>query len=443
MLSNLLFMLEIIVAEALFTHNLKRRQYYYLRTAAGILLCLGLAAAFPVIDNALWSCFVYLVLASSTILAMKFIYKEPWINVIFCGIAAYTTQHLAYQFSNFALTLIVWGESPLRDFYFQDALTASQWSLWNLLYAAVYLICFFTVYVPVYFVFGKRIRKGEDFKIKNKFLLGLLTCALFINIVLNAVLVYNGNANSVINSLIISLYICFCCFLLLSWQFELIHSKRLQTELDFVGKLLQQEKEQYRLSKETIEMINLKCHDMKHQIREIGISRHLSGEAVEELENQISIYDSVVKTDNEALDVILTEKSFKCLREGIVLSCIADGKQLGFMKDSDVYSLFGNALDNAIEAVLKLDDREKRVISLKVYSVNGMTTINIKNYYLGEISFKEDKLPRTTKADRENHGYGMMSIQRIVDKYDGNLSVKVTDCIFNLNILIPIREESN
>ena len=112
------------------------------------------------------------------------------------------------------------------------------------------------------------------------------------------------------------------------------------------------------------------------------------------------------------------------------------------MKSADVYSLFGNALDNAIEAVMKLQDKSKRVIGLKVYSVGGLVTVNIKNFYQGKIDLNAEGLPATTKSDKAYHGYGMKSIHMIVEKYDGNLSVQTKDEVFNLNILFSMQKIS-
>ena len=107
----------------------------------------------------------------------------------------------------------------------------------------------------------------------------------------------------------------------------------------------------------------MKCHDMRHQIREIGRSKSLNSEVIDEMEKSITLYDTMVKTGTEALDVILSEKSLLCYRKGIVLTCVADGGRLDFMSATDLYSLFGNALDNAIAAVKGLPE-EMRVISV-------------------------------------------------------------------------------
>ena len=420
------------------TCRLKRSRLYFLRFAGVILVSVVISLLIPPLENAWYTCAIYLILFTVTVIGLKFCHNEPWINILFCGIAAYTTQHMAYQFTNLVFTLILWGESPLLGIYHVGMVDISGFDLETLFWIAVYVTAYFTVYAPVWLLLGRKIDKNEDLKIKAPSLLVLITGCLVLNIVLNAFVVYAGEAQSVTASVVIHISCAFNCFLLLRWQFELVHSKHLQTELDFTNKLLWQTQEQYKISKDNIDLINLKCHDMKHQIREIGQYKQLDGETIEDLEKSISVYDSVVKTDNEALDIILTEKSFKCLSSDIILNCIADGKRLNFMKNSDVYSLFGNALDNAIEAVMKLSDKAKRVIGLKVYSVGELVTVNMKNFYQGTISLKADGLPDTTKENKDRHGYGMQSIRLILEKYGGNLSVTTTGDVFNLNMLIPI-----
>ena len=158
------------------------------------------------------------------------------------------------------------------------------------------------------------------------------------------------------------------------------------------------------------------------------------------MENVISIYDSNVKTENEALDIILTEKSLQCARHNIQLSCIAAGKELSFMANADLYSLFGNLIDNAIEAVKDLPD-DKRIISLSVKTVKAFVYITIYNYYKGELKF-DGKMPVTTKPDKINHGFGMKSIQFVCDKYGGEISISTRNNIFTLNMILPVNKTS-
>lgn len=105
------------------------------------------------------------------------------------------------------------------------------------------------------------------------------------------------------------------------------------------------------------------------------------------------------------------------------------------MKSSDIFSLFSNALDNAIECVSEYDD-DKRIISLKVIRQEKITLISIENYCDKEIVY-DGGLPVTTKKDKNLHGFGLKSIDYIVRKYDGVVKIKTENNMFSLTIVLP------
>lgn len=201
--------------------------------------------------------------------------------------------------------------------------------------------------------------------------------------------------------------------------------------------LLEKDQIRYEVSKEYTDLINMKCHDLKHQIRKIKGEIQIDDEYVEELEHVIRIYDSDIKTGNEALDIILTEKNQVCIKENIDATFMVNGKIVSFMKPADLYSLFGNIMDNAIEAVRKLSDEDMRQISLVVDEEAGIVHIRQQNYFNGEVRLTDDKLMLTTKDDEENHGFGLKSIRYVTEKYGGILNAEIRDQIFIMNILIP------
>lgn len=221
-------------------------------------------------------------------------------------------------------------------------------------------------------------------------------------------------------------------------QNELFKKSAMRQELAVMNMLWKKEQEQYELSKENIAIINQKCHDLKHQIRAI---RYMNKEEIdaylEEMEDSIKIYESIVKTGNEVLDTILTEKSLYCKEQGITVSCVADGSQMGFINTIDLYAILGNALDNAIEAVEKFGCQEERQIDVMIYRQQQFLVINIVNPTKEKLVYEEE-LPKTTKKDRLHHGFGLKSIQYMVKKYDGQLNISEEDGCFSLKILIPM-----
>ncbi len=102
----------------------------------------------------------------------------------------------------------------------------------------------------------------------------------------------------------------------------------------------------------------------------------------------------------------------------------------------DLSIVLGNSIDNAIEAVSKLNDNE-RLIELGIYSEIEYLVIKIKNKYLAD-SISSRLL--TTKEDEENHGYGLNNIKFIVNKYDGIIKINTDENVFSVNIALPYEE---
>ena len=209
-------------------------------------------------------------------------------------------------------------------------------------------------------------------------------------------------------------------------------------EKEYLHKLLHMQKENYRLSEESVELVNRKYHDLKHQIQLLRSEIESDDKLryLDEMEQEIRSYEAQNKTGNKTLDALLTVKSLRCQDLGISMTCVADGAELDFMKPTDLSVLFGNALDNAIESVEKISDADKRLIHVSVAREKGFLRIRVENCYEGEINFVSG-LPATAK-DARYHGYGMKSIQSIVEKYNGSMTVKAQDGWFELRILFPV-----
>lgn len=212
----------------------------------------------------------------------------------------------------------------------------------------------------------------------------------------------------------------------------------MQKEMEAVNAILRRQYEQYNLSKENIEIINRKYHDLKHQIAVVRAERNSDKreQYLQEMENDIKMYEAQNKTGNKVLDTILTGKHLYCVQHEINFTCVADGMLLDFMNLMDICTIFGNALDNAIECVEKIGDKSKRLIRTAVYSQSKFLIIRFENYTELELTTK-DSLPITTKKDRQYHGYGLKSIRSTVEKYGGSMTVNVKDNWFILRLLIP------
>lgn len=214
----------------------------------------------------------------------------------------------------------------------------------------------------------------------------------------------------------------------------------MQRELNSIQNILQNQYNQYRLSRESIDVINHKYHDLKHQIAVLRAepdaakrSAYLDG-----MEEEIRDYEAQNKTGNSVLDTVLTGKSLYCARHGVELTCVADGAKLDFLDVMDICTIFGNILDNAIECELRVREREKRLIHLVVHTKKDFLLVRCENYCPEVLQF-QDGLPVTTKPDTAYHGYGIKSIRRAAGKYGGAVTVHSGGEWFEITVMIPVK----
>lgn len=235
------------------------------------------------------------------------------------------------------------------------------------------------------------------------------------------------------------LYVCqFLAIVILYLQNELFKKSSIKQERDLMNMLWKNKREQYEMAKENMELLNQKSHDLKHQIQALRkLNKEEFDKYLDDLEDTVETYDSIVKTGNDVFDTILTEKSLYCRKKNIQVTCVADGSQMDFIGAVDLYAILGNALDNAIEAVEKFEESEKRQIDVAIHRQKSFPVMNFMNPIPQELVF-EDGLPVTTKDDKRYHGFGLRSIRHFVKKYEGVLNISEEDGCFSLKIMIPI-----
>ena len=427
-------MTALLISNSLFLFRLQRKPRFALRLALCALGAFVLVSLFPPVRytaitvSIMFGCFFLF-----SVLMARICYDIDWKSCLLCAVAGYSAQHIASIFYSLITTL--GGFEVSISFYSNEAAELDVFTV--LIFLQVYAL----VYWGIYQIFAKKIRGGENIAIKSPLLLGLASLLLLVEIVLNAFVVYHQYDNlDLTYFLCASLTNLLCSICILIMLFGLLMRETLEEELEVVNHMWRQERRQFYIAKETIDMINIKCHDMKHQIHALRKSLSPDPEALREIEKSIDIYSSIVKTGNSTLDIILAEKSFYCQRNDITINCIIDGERLDFMNDVDIYSLFGNLLDNAINSVIQLEP-ERRVISLSVKARGKLLVINSHNYFDGEVRM-ENGLPLTSNPDRRVHGFGVKSMSLIARKYGGTISFDARDHVFELNILFPNRESA-
>ena len=430
------FLAEILIAETLIIYRMKRRSYFALRAASALVLLVLFTFALPVpFYNAAYSSLLFMLIFSATLGALEFCFDEPWGNIVFCGFFSYNEQHIAFQLYN--LLCLPLGLNSSNNIY-----GGEMGDFGDGLQIFVFIIPHIVVYLACWALMTFRANRNGDggLELKNHKMLVLAVAIVFVNVVLNAFVVYDMPADvSDFVSFIIIFYNLFACVLALGMLMSVVGQEKLESELKVMEKLWHKNEQIYELSKVNVDFINMKCHDLRHRIRNARKKDFMDKDELKEIEQAIDIYDRILKTGNEVLDVVLSEESVFCAKHDIKLICNIDGAQLNFMQQADLYSVFQNAIHNAIDPVTKIENAEKRVIRVNVKRIRNIISAHFENYTENADKIKfENGLPVTSQADRDLHGFGMRSMKLAVEKYGGGILAEVKDGIFNLDIMIPV-----
>lgn len=416
------YTLELTAAVGVFAFYFPRRKLFWLRLLASYAALLGFSVLInflmpetSVLKSSIKYIFMLVIAGGGAMFCLKI---SVW-GMLFCIVGGSATQHIAFRIVSGILSVCGFPYASMQAFFIDIAVVV-----------AVYLVAFF--------IFAGRIKSRPEKYLESKYnILLALVFILFSTVLQFIAEEFVSMEDSPGLYVLISVYDLICSVFTLCMQYGLFRNSVLSNDVAVMEHLMHKQEEQYRVSKDTIDMINIKCHDLKHQISRL--SGRVDPEELGAIKSAVTIYDTAFKTGNEVLDVFLAEKSLIFKKYDIKLDCMADGAALSFMSPPDIYSLFGNALDNAFDALVRIEDTSKRLVTVTVRQKLGMVIIHFENSYQGELNF-DGELPGTTKEDKRYHGFGMRSIKMVVEKYRGNLSVRTEKGIFNLNVLIPVQK---
>lgn len=418
-IGNIFYIIELMLGATIFLYPAEKKPQYIWRYLGVAVFLAVFAWYFPSTMEFFGGGSFFIIRSvcqlGLVIVGMGLIYKLPVDARLSSCVAGYAVQHTAYN-----ITTLVSYTSFLKD-------VAGNGLERHML---LELILFPLIYLGFLLTLGRYAAKNEGYKKADIRFILLSFVTVFVCTGIRRVSAYYDETDTITACL----YSITCCALALMVQFVLFRTVALQHENDAINLLWQEERKHYAISKSNMELLNIKYHDLKHTIS--ALDGESSGAEIEAMKEMLRIYDGGIKTGNEALDVLLMENNLRIGKEGIVLNYTGNGTDLSFMNVIDVYTLFGNAVDNAVEAVRKLPEAEKKIVNIVLERKGDMVIVNISNFFDGNIVFQGD-VPETSKRENPGyHGFGMKSMKLIAEKYNGALHAKVNGDIFNLSIYL-------
>lgn len=236
---------------------------------------------------------------------------------------------------------------------------------------------------------------------------------------------------------------CLCALIIMLGHESYLRYSEQTRELARLNDRMRSQQEQFSLRKDAMEKMDARYHDMKHMFLSIE-SMQSVGEIhdyVRRSREDMRPIEVLRFSGNDTIDIILAEKTQECDKLHIRLTPYVDAQDFGFMDPADIATIFGNALDNAVEACAQVQDPALRRINVKVCTQKSFVVAKFQNYFVYSLR-KGEELYMTTKADVENHGFGLRNIKAAVDKYSGEMNITATDNEFVLTVLLPIGQNA-
>lgn len=347
-MSCIRFSIQLLISEAVFLIGRPCRTQFGLRLAGSLAVYLIAAFFWNQLLNVCMGQYILgriLLWTGMFVLTMAVIhvcFDMAPTEVLFVGTGGYATEHISFALGRIVQYGTGWNE---------DALGVTLHTLLFRFLIYVVAACL------IYFLLVRKNRNKGDFK-PNDTRIALLTLVILMAaIVLSVVYSYPGfmEQGTVASEVICPLYAMLCCILVLFLEFYVLRENRMEREWEVMEQMLHMANAQRKTSQETIDIINMKCHDLKHQIQALAAMQdeNARSEYVAEVERAVSIYDADYHTGCEALDYILREKALRSNEHHVTFSCMADGAAILFMRPADIYAVMGNALDNALERVIR------------------------------------------------------------------------------------------
>ncbi len=217
----------------------------------------------------------------------------------------------------------------------------------------------------------------------------------------------------------------------------------MKNELSILDNNLREQYNKYRNYQDSINLINMKYHDLRHQMENLKEQVDTNDKEQKllfnNIESELREYRPYFQTGNDVLNALLDSRRSLWINNKITITAVADGKILEFMNVADICSVIGNALDNALESVCMIDEIDKRLIHIEICGQKNFIMIVVENTCEQVVEF-ENGLPKTRHADKKNHGYGTQSIIQVVQKYDGSVVFDQNEDWFSMKILFPCKQ---
>ena len=222
---------------------------------------------------------------------------------------------------------------------------------------------------------------------------------------------------------------------------KLQNQLEIQRNADLLNTQMRLEKESYKRIEESYNRTRELRHDLKHHIFGLkGIAENGTKEELlqylEKMTDAVEEATYVSMSRNNAVDAVLNEKMLYAQKHGISTQFDVTPLENISIPSMDICTILSNALDNAVEACVKIENVKDRYIDVKINDSSEELIISVKNPST-EAPKRRAGMYISAKKDSINHGLGLKSIKRTIEKHKGDMLIKYDNGVFNLVVSLP------
>lgn len=173
------------------------------------------------------------------------------------------------------------------------------------------------------------------------------------------------------------------------------------------------------------------CMDMLMKKKDYSKLEDYIGNISDGLDAQLDMVD----TNNDVVNAIFNAKYYEAIKNDVLVVLKINDLSDIKISDNDIVTILSNLLDNAIEAA-KQCDIGKRIVKIKMLYEDAVLSIAVSNSYKAEPVLIEDGYIRTTKKDREEHGWGMRNVVATLEKYNAEYIIDYKNGEFVFSIIM-------
>ncbi|MEG1992767.1 MAG: GHKL domain-containing protein [Acetivibrio sp.] len=312
-------------------------------------------------------------------------------------------------------------------------------------YLLTYSISICIFFFLIWHYFAPAAREAMIYSRQSRFLFGCLPAVYYIFDYAATVytrILYTGI--KVISEFLPTIMALFYIWFIIAYHHEVQQKTQIQLEKNMLSMQMDSAKIQLNILRSSQEQAIIYRHDMRHHFSIIdsfaqqGALTQIT-DYLASAREELTAITPLVFCENETVNLLLSSFMDRAKKQSVTLRVEADLPKELHIPDTELCSVLSNGVENALNAVSKLEDSTLRTVFVHCRVNRNMLLLEVENAFIGTVQM-ENEVPTSTEI---GHGYGCKSMRSIAQKRNGFCTFTPLNGIFTLRIVLPMKNPSH